>query len=366
MNENVPYLNLIAAHEDKQQIVNAVSRVFDSGWYILGENVKIFETEFAAYCQTEYCIGVGNGLEALCLILKAYNISSGDEVIVPANTYIATILAITNQGATPVLVEPELETLNINPKAVKQAISQRTKAIMAVHLYGNPAPMVELQAIAQQHDLLLFDDCAQAHGATVQGKKVGSWGDASGFSFFPTKNLGCLGDGGAVTTANPEIARQIKLLRNYGSGEKYYNELAGGNSRLDEIQAAILRERLQQLDIKNQERRRLAKRYIEGLRGLPIMTLDYSPDSAYHIFPTLTPHRNSLQQFLAEKGIGSLIHYPIPPHQQQCYQNSPWCQVNLPITEKIARQEISLPLYPSLTNKMQDYVIQTIHDFFTY
>lgn len=360
----VPYLNLKQAHQDREEVIDAMARVFDSGWYILGENVTAFEVEFADYCQAQYCIGVGNGLEALSLILQAYNIGIGDEVIVPANTYIATILAVTDLGATPILVEPKLETLNIDPEAVRPAISPKTKAILAVHLYGNPAPMPELQEIATENNLLLFDDCAQAHGAESAGKKIGSWGNASGFSFFPTKNLGCLGDGGAVTTANPAIARQIRLLRNYGSDKKYYNEIAGKNSRLDEIQAAILRVRLPKLEATNGERRRLAKCYTEGLKDLPIAIPKYNPSSAYHIFPILTAERDRLQAFLREREIGTLIHYPVPPHQQECYRNCPWTKRSLPITEMIARQELSLPLYPCLTEEMQAHVIEQIHNFY--
>ena len=361
---NVPYLNLKQAYQDREEIIDVVARVYDSGWYILGENVSAFEAEFANYCQTQYCIGVSNGLAALKLILKAYNIGSGDEVIVPGNTYIATILAITEVGATPILAEPQWETLNLGPEAVRKAISSATKAILPVHLYGNPAPMAELQEIATENNLLLFDDCAQSHGAIVKGKKVGSWGNASGFSFFPTKNLGCLGDGGAVTTANAEIARQIRLLRNYGSDRKYYNEIEGTNSRLDEIQAAILRVRLAKLEANIQERRRLAKRYHEALNNLPITILNYNPDSVYHIFPILTGERERLQTFLQAQGIGTLIHYPLPPHQQQCYRDRPWAKLSLPITEKIAQQELSLPLYPGLTEEMQDHVIEQIHTFY--
>jgi dTDP-4-amino-4,6-dideoxygalactose transaminase len=361
---NVPYLNLKQSYQDREEVIDAVTRVFDSGWYILGESVAAFEVEFANYCQAQYCIGVGNGLEALELLLIAHNIGAGAEVIVPANTYIATILAITNLGATPVLVEPKLETLNIDPEAVISTISSKTKAILAVHLYGNPAPMDELQKIATENNLLLFDDGAQAHGATIAGKKVGSWGNASGFSFFPTKNLGCLGDGGCVTTSHPGIARQIRLLRNYGSAKKYYNEIAGKNSRLDEIQAAILRVRLPKLEANNQERKRLAKCYNEGLKELPIAIPDYNPDSAYHIFPILTKERDRLQRFLQERGISTLIHYPVPPHLQECYRDRSWTKCSLPITEMISQQELSLPLYPCLTPTMQAYVIEQIHNFY--
>jgi dTDP-4-amino-4,6-dideoxygalactose transaminase len=361
---NVPYLNLAVAYQDAQQILQATARVIESGWYILGKEVLEFEAEFARFCQTQYCIGVGNGLDALRLILEAYNIGVGDEVIVPANTYIATILAITQVGATPILVEPQLETLNLDPEAVKRAISDRTRAILAVHLYGYPAPMDDLDKIATEYNLFLFDDCAQAHGAITNGKRVGSMGHGSGFSFFPTKNLGCLGDGGAVTTTDPQIAEKIRRLRNYGSVQKYYNELAGWNSRLDELQAAILKERLPHLDANNEARRRLAKRYFEGLKELPLRALPDNPGAVYHIFPILVAERDHLQSFLNEQGIGTIIHYPVPPHQQQCYRDRAWADISLPITEKIAQQELSLPLYPGLTDQQQDYVIDQIYRFF--
>ena len=360
----VPYLNLKQAYQDRQQILEVVGKVFDSSWYILGENVSAFEAEFADYCQTKYCIGVGNGLQALALILKAYEIGAGDEVIVPANTYIATILAITQVRATPILVEPSLETLNLDPEAVADAVTPKTKAILTVHLYGNPSGMDTLQDIAASNNLLLFDDCAQAHGAAVNGKKVGSWGNASGFSFFPTKNLGCLGDGGAVTTADLEIARRLKLLRNYGSEKKYYNELEGDNSRLDELQAAILRVRLPKLEANNQARRKLAEHYSETLKDLPIRMPDYSKHSVYHIFPILVDDRDSLQRYLQDNGIGTLIHYPLAPHHQQCYRGYGWAKRSLPITEQIAREELSIPLYPGLTEAMQTYIIEKIHAFY--
>lgn len=363
--KTVPYLNLSLTSQDSAQILNAISEVIESRWYILGQQVQLFETEFAAFCQAKYCIGVGNGLDALRLLLDAHEIGVGDEVIVPGNTYIATILAITQLGATPILVEPQWETLNLDPKQVESAISERTKAILAVHLYGSAAPMKELEEIAEKHNLFLFDDCAQAHGAISQEKRVGSIGNASGFSFFPTKNLGCIGDGGAVTTSSPEIAEKIKLLRNYGSGKKYYNQLAGWNSRLDEIQAAILRIRLRELEAKNEMRRQLAKRYIAGLAQLPLQFLPFDPNGVYHIFPILVSERDRLQDFLKTQGIGTIIHYPVPPHQQQCYRDREWASVSLPITEKIAQQELSLPLYPGLTEEQQNYVITQINAFYS-
>lgn len=365
MNPSIPYLDLTHSYQDHDQLLAITAEVIQSGWYILGPQVTAFEQAFAGYCQAEYCVGVGNGLEALEMMLRAAGIGEGDRIIVPANTYIATLLAITALGATPVLVEPRLDTLNIDPEQVLNALNDQTKAILAVHLYGAPADMAELTKIARSYGLLLFDDCAQSHGATVEGRRVGSWGDASGFSFFPTKNLGCLGDGGAVTTSNPKIAETVQLLRNYGSPRKYHNEIEGGNSRLDELQAAILSCRLQQLEQRNEERRRQAQYYIENLQDLPLQVLAYNPDSVYHIFPLLVPERDRLQQFLTHQGVGTLIHYPIPPHQQPCYRDYPWANVHLPLTEQIAQQELSLPLYPGLTHEQQTYIIEQIRTFYS-
>jgi dTDP-4-amino-4,6-dideoxygalactose transaminase len=364
----VPYLDLLSVYNDRDRLLSAIAGVIDSGWYILGQEVAAFEREFAAFCQAKYCIGTGNGLDALRLMLLAGDIGEGDEVIVSANTYIATILAITQIGAIPILVEPSWETLQIDCDRLVEKIGDRTKAILAVHLYGQPAPMDKLAAIARQYNLLLFDDCAQAHGAKVGDRPVGSWGDASAFSFFPTKNLGGLGDGGAVVTSNAQIAEKVKILRNYGSQKKYYNQLAGWNSRLDEIQAAILRQRLPELATKNRERRRLAQRYTENLEDLlsrqRIYLLPYNANGVYHIFPILVEERDRLQQFLKESEIGSLIHYPLPAHHQECYRERSWAKISLPITEKIAREELSLPLYPSLTHEQQDYVIERIETFY--
>ncbi len=361
---SVPFLDLVQSYGDAEAIVTVCERVARSGWYILGPEVEAFEQEFAAYCGAAHCIGVGNGLDALRLLLLASGIGPGDEVIVPANTYIATILAVTQAGATPVLVEPSLATLNLDPARVASAISARTRAILAVHLYGNPAPLGELRAIADRHHLLLLDDCAQAHGAKVRGQRVGSLGQASGFSFFPTKNLGCLGDGGAVTTQDAVLAERIRRLRNYGSERKYYNALAGWNSRLDELQAAILRQRLPQLEARNQERRRLAQGYGQGLADLPVQVLPYNPESVYHLLPVLCRERDSLQAFLKARGIATMIHYPIPPHQQDCYRACAWAQGAWPLTEAIAQQELSLPLYPGLTDAQQAYVLEQIRAFY--
>ncbi|NJL00781.1 MAG: DegT/DnrJ/EryC1/StrS family aminotransferase [Spirulinaceae cyanobacterium SM2_1_0] len=361
---SVPFLDLVQSYGDGEKIAVTCATVAQSGWYILGPEVAAFEREFAAYCGAAHGVGVGNGLDALRLLLLASDIGPGAEVIVPANTYIATILAITQTGATPVLVEPALATLNLDPARVEAAISPHTRAMLAVHLYGNPAAMVELQAIASRHDLLLFDDCAQAHGATIGSQRLGSLSNGSGFSFFPTKNLGCLGDGGAVTTNDGKLAERLRCLRNYGSQRKYYNQLAGWNSRLDELQAAILRQRLPHLDQRNAERRRLAQVYIEALQELPLQLLPYNPQSVYHLLPVLCRDRDSLQAFLKERGIATMIHYPLPPHQQDCYRHCAWAQRSLPLTEAIAQQELSLPLYPGLTDAQQTYVIEQIRAFY--
>jgi len=396
MPASVPFLDLVQSYGDAEQVAATCAEVANSGWYILGPQVAAFEQEFAAFCGAAHCVGVGNGLDALRLLLLASEIGPGDEVIVPANTYIATILAVTQTGATPVLVEPSLATLNLDPARVEPALSPRTRAILAVHLYGNPAPMPELQAIAERHNLLLFDDCAQAHGARLspllsncphsgsekedavskslnpeergwgEGStpRVGSLGNASGFSFFPTKNLGCLGDGGAVVTNDADLAERVRCLRNYGSARKYYNAMAGWNSRLDEVQAAILRQRLPQLEARNAERRRLARHYGNALRDLPLQVLPYNPDGVYHLFPVLCRDRDSLQAFLKERGVATMIHYPLPPHQQECYRHCSWAQRSLPLTEAIAQQELSLPLYPGLTTAQQSYVIEQICCFY--
>lgn len=364
MTKKVAYLDLLKAHEDSDQILKKISTVIQSGWYILGNQVANFESEFAEFCGAKYCIGVGNGLDALRLMLFAFNIGSGDEVIVPANTYIATILAITQVGAVPKLVDPNSETLNIDCEGVKKAISKKTKAILAVHLYGYPAPINELSLLAKKHNILLFDDCAQAHGTIVDDRRVGSIGNASAFSFFPTKNLGCLGDGGAITTDQPEIADKVRLLRNYGSANKYFNDLQGWNSRLDELQAAVLLARLEKLETQNQQRRLLAHKYHEELFHLPIKMLPYNSNAVYHIFPILTPDRNELEAFLKGKGIETIIHYPIPPHKQKCYNGIEWASYSFPITEKISQEELSLPLYPGLELKEQKYVIDMIKEFY--
>ena len=309
------------AHGD--EISEAIQRVLDSGWYLLGEEGKAFEQEYATYCEAKHCLGVANGLDALILILMAYRelgvMSEGDEVIVPANTYIASILAISRAGLKPILVEPDERTYNIDPTLIEAAITERTRAIMAVHLYGQCADMDPINAIAQQHGLKVIEDAAQAHGASYRGRKTGSLGDAAGFSFYPGKNLGCLGDGGAVTTDDAELATAIRALRNYGSEKKYQNQYQGMNSRLDEIQAAVLRVKLQHLDAETQKRQQIADLYLSQLAtcNLQLPSVARYGSHAWHLFVVRSKERDALAARLAEQGVQTMIHYPIPPHQQE-------------------------------------------------
>jgi len=335
-----------------EEISAAIQRVLDSGWYLLGEEVSSFEREFAGYCGAKHCIGVANGLDALILILMAYRelgvMAEGDEVIVPANTYIASILAISRAGLKPVLVEPDERTYNIDPNLIEAAITEKTKAIMAVHLYGQCADMDPICALAKKHGLKVIEDAAQAHAATYRGRKTGSLGDAAGFSFYPGKNLGALGDGGAVTTSDDELAETIRALRNYGSHQKYHNKYKGMNSRLDEIQAAILRVKLKTLDEDTEKRRKVAEAYLSALKSQSSgLTLPYVADygtPAWHLFIVRTPKRDELAVHLAEKEIQTVTHYPIPPHHQAAYPE--FSGYSLPITEAIHREVLSLPISP--------------------
>ena len=347
----VPFLNLKAPHDElRAELREAFERVLDSGWYILGNEVKQFEKEFAAYCEAEHCIGVGNGLEALHLILRAYGIGDGDEVIVPSNTYIATWLAASYAGATPVPVEPDERTYNIDPTLIESAITSRTKAIIAVHLYGQPADMDAINAIAKRHGLKVIEDAAQAHGARYKGRRVGSLGDAAGFSFYPGKNLGAIGDGGAVTTDDAELAEKVRVLGNYGSRNKYHNEVKGFNSRLDELQAAFLRVKLVKLDEWNSRRKVLAESYLEGLKdsGLGLPHVPEWADPVWHLFVIRSASRERLQRVLQDSSISSMIHYPIPPHLQGAYAELGMSEGSLPIAERIHREVMSLPIGPHL------------------
>lgn len=353
MADCIEFLNLRAQYLELQEELDAAwKRVMNSGWYILGSEVESFEDEFAAYCGTDFCIGVANGLEALTLVLRAWGIGPGDEVIVPSNTYIATWLAVTHTGATPVPVEPREDTCNINPELIEAAITGRTKAILPVHLYGQTADMDPICGIARRHNLKVLEDAAQAHGACCKGKQAGSLGDAAGFSFYPGKNLGAFGDGGAVTTSDPELAEKIRCLRNYGSREKYVNEITGFNSRLDELQAALLRIKLRRLDTWNQNRRHLAQWY---LNTLPITFPDLilpvtheESDPCWHLFVVRSQQRERFQKTLSDHGIGTLIHYPIPPSLQRAYAGLGFTAGSFPVAERLASEVISLPMYPQL------------------
>jgi len=356
----------------RDELVQAATDVIDSGWYIQGEQVKAFEKEFADYCAVKYCIGVANGLDALILIFRAYKelgrLKEGDEVIVPANTYIASILAITENRLKPILVEPDERTYNLDPKLIEQAITPKTKAILAVHLYGQLANMLEINKIAKKNNLLVIEDSAQAHGASYNGIKAGNWGDVSGFSFYPGKNLGALGDAGAITTNDDELAQTIRAIGNYGSHKKYENLYRGINSRLDEMQAAFLRVKLKYLDDEIQHRREVAEAYMQGINNQAIRlpfasnaSLLGKKDHVWHLFVIRTQQREALQRHLAEQGVQTLIHYPVAPHQQQAYQA--WSRQGYPLTESIHQQVLSLPLNPVITAKEVNRVIEAVNIF---
>ncbi len=348
----------------------AARRVLDSGWYLLGEECAAFEREFAAYLGARYAIGCANGLDALKLIIQAMGIGAGDEVIAPANTYIASLIAISANGATPILVEPDLETCLIDPERIEERITPQTKAIMVVHLYGRVQNMTRIWEIAKRHGLKIIEDCAQAHGAAFDGRPVGTLGDAAGFSFYPGKNLGCLGDGGAVTTNDAALAEKIMALRNYGSDVKYHFPYRGTNSRLDEIQSAWLRVKLPHLNADNLRRAEIAARYCAEIKN-PAIRLPQNPNEAklregflphvFHIFTVFCDHRDELQKFLTERGIQTVIHYPIPPHRQPAYTE--WHGLSLPITEKIHATELSLPISPVLTDIEASQVIAALNEF---
>jgi dTDP-4-amino-4,6-dideoxygalactose transaminase len=364
---SIPFLDLRAINQQhKKKLLDAFEKTLDSGWYILGKEVEAFESEFAAYSKVKHCIGVGNGLDALHLILSAYGIGLGDEVIVPSNTYIATWLAVSYVGAIPIPVEPDELTCNLDPALVEAAITPRTKAIMAVHLYGQAVDMDPLITICEKHRLKLVEDAAQAHGARYKKRTVGGLGNAAGFSFYPGKNLGALGDGGAVTTNDEELAEKIRVLRNYGSRIKYHNEVKGFNSRLDELQAALLRVKLGGLDAQNARRRQIAAAYLDGLRALDGFTLPHVPewaDPVWHLFVIRHAHRDALQAWLQSAGIGTMIHYPIPPHRQEAYAELGYGKGDLPIAERIHAQVLSLPMDPTMSDASVDQVIARCRSF---
>lgn len=355
----VPFLDLKAPHKELEtELAEAYNRVMSSGWYVLGQEVQLFEQEFAEFCEAKHCIGVGNGLEALHLSLLALGIGDGDEVIVPANTYIATWLAASSCGARPVPVEPKMGSFNLDPDKIEDAITARTKAILPVHLYGIPADMDAITDIARRYDLKVVEDAAQAHGARYKGRRVGGLGSAAGFSFYPGKNLGAVGDGGAVVTNDDVVAERIRVLRNYGSKVKYHNECKGYNSRLDELQAAFLRVKLKRLDEWNKRREDIAGYYLENLRGCSLLLPEVPTWSqgAWHLFVVRSAHRDRLQKYLADMGVGSLIHYPIPPHLSDAYNEEGLSKGDFPLTEQMANEVLSLPIGPHLGGSEQRVV----------
>lgn len=364
---NIPFLDLRAAYlELKPEIDEAIARVLDSGLYILGKEVEAFETEWAIYCEAKYAVGVGNGLDALHLALQALGVGPGDEVIVPSNTYIATWLAVSQCGAVPVPVQPDERTFNINHERIEAAITPRTKVILPVHLYGQPADLDQIIDIANKHGLRVLEDAAQAHGALYRGQRIGAHGDVVAWSFYPGKNLGAMGDGGAITTNDPQIADRIKLLRNYGSRVKYENEFKGLNSRLDPLQAAVLGVKLRYLDEWNARRKMIASKYQEGLSGIGLI-LPNVPDWAepvWHLFVVRHQERDLLAQRLAEVGVSTLIHYPIPPHKQQAYMDYGFPENAYPIAGRIADEVLSLPIGPHLSEEHIDKVIATVSSYF--
>lgn len=370
----IPFLDLKSINEKyRAELIEAATRVIDSGWYIQGQEHQDFEQEFAKYCGTQHCIGVANGLDALILTLRAWKemgkLSEGDKVIVPANTYIASILAITENRLKPVLVEPDPYTYNLCPISLEKHITAKTKAILVVHLYGQLAPMPQIMALAEAHNLLVLEDSAQAHGAEIEGKKAGNWGDASGFSFYPGKNLGALGDGGAVTTNDDQLAQTIRAIGNYGSHKKYENLYQGVNSRLDEMQAALLRVKLKHLDADTQCRREIAAAYSTAITNtaiqLPAQGIEYGIANdlshVWHLYVIQTSQREQLQQHLQKHGVATMIHYPIPPHKQQAYQD---CNhQSYPVSERIHSNVLSLPINPVMTDEQVQKVIAACNSF---
>jgi len=361
---NIPYLDFSGMHDPiRSELDAAWKRVMDREWFILGEEDRAFEEEFASWCGTRYCVGVGNGLDALRLILLAAGIGDGDEVLVPANTFIASALAISYVGARPVLVDPDRNTALITPAEAEKHLTDKTKAIMVVQLYGRVADMEGFRTLAREKGLLLLEDAAQAHGAVQNGKRAGALGDAAGFSFYPGKNLGALGDGGAVVTDDPELAAKVRSLANYGSTRKYYHEQVGVNSRLDELQAAVLRVKLPHLEGWMAERRRIAARYEAEIRNGKIRQLDLDPGNGYYTFPVFTKERDALQGYLEGKGIHTQIYYPVPIHLQKAYESLGYRRGDFPAAEELAETGLSIPLYPGLTDEQIQYIIDQLNQF---
>jgi len=365
---NVPYLDLAAAYKNiDAKLLNAYRRVLQSGRVMLGNEVTTFETEYAKFSGVKYCVGVGNGLDAIILSLLTLGIGKDDEVIVPSNTYIATLVAVSRVGATPILVEPKIDTYNIDPKNIERAITKKTKAIIPVHLFGQACQMDAIMKIAQSHHLFVIEDNAQSHGATFKNKKTGSFGNINATSFYPGKNLGAIGDAGAVTTNSERIANKIKSLRNYGESKRYINEYIGFNSRLDELQAAFLRVRLAHLGAYTKQKQAIAHRYDAELAGVGDIILpvtEIGATNVYHVYPIRTQKRNSLQKYLESKSIKTLIHYPIPPHLQRAYKELKFKKGSFPIAETLATTSLSLPIFPEMTKDQVSYVIKMIKLFF--
>lgn len=363
----IPFATFKPMHDEiRKDLDQAYNKVIDSNYFIQGKECELFEKEFADYCNAKYCVGVATGLDALYLILRAMNIGNGDEVIVPSNTYIATALAVSYCGATPIFVEPELETYNINPALIEEKITDQTKAIIAVHLQGRPADMDAVNEIAKKHNLYVIEDAAQAHGTEYKGQKVGTLSDAAGFSFYPGKNLGALGDGGAVVTNNKEIADKVRALGNYGSDYKYHHIYKGTNSRLDEIQSAFLRCKLPYLDKWNEYRRNVANKYFEGIKN-PLIKLPLKDSEdyrhIYHVFVIRCAKRDELEKYLNENGIGTVKHYPIPMHLQEAYKDLNIKEGSLPIAEEISKTVLSIPMYYGMTDEEVNYVIDKLNAF---
>lgn len=363
---NVPFVSLRPIERELNgELENAFHRVLDNSNYIMGDECSSFESSFAKYCSVDYCVGCGNGLESLTLSLRALGVGAGDEVIVPSNTFIATALAVSYAGAKPVFVEPEIDTYNINPSLIENAITSKTKAVMPVHLYGFPAKMDEIMSIAQRNHLLVIEDCAQAHGALYRGKRIGSFGDAAGFSFYPGKNLGALGDAGAMVTSSKAVADKVRALGNYGSDYKYHHIYQGINSRLDEMQAAFLHAKLPLLDKVNSARRLAAQRYLEGIHN-PSIALPQTFDEAepvWHIFAIRCDKRDELAAYLSDRGIGTNCHYPIPMHLQKAFSDLGYKQGDFPIAEKISATQLSLPMFYGITDDQIQFVIDAINSF---
>lgn len=361
---NIPFLNFKGQYEELgTELDETYKRVMQSSWYILGNELESFEKEYSSFCQVENCVGVGNGLDALHLILRAMGIGPGDEVIVPSNTYIATWLAVSYAGATPVPVEPDIRSFNINPSLIEPALTERTRAIMPVHLYGQAADMDNIMSIADKYGLKVIEDAAQAQGALYKSRRVGSLGHAAGHSFYPGKNLGAFGDGGAVTTNDETLADRIRALRNYGSSKKYYNDYKGFNSRLDELQAAFLRVKLRWLDRWNKRRRKIANYYLDELIDVPNLELPSTithAESVWHLFVVRHNHRDQFQKEISADGIGTLIHYPVPPHLSKAYSDGGYKKSELKIAEKMANTVLSLPIGPHMTEDEAQYVIEIV------